>query len=104
MDLFADWAATKHGMIETLRAIVSSGRIEFGRMRAELVAIVRTFLDAGAATGDIRSDVDASDVGATLAGILAVAGAPEQRDQATRMLNLLMDGLRPSAAHGQVTN
>jgi AcrR family transcriptional regulator len=104
MDLFADWAATKHGMIETLRAIVSSGRIDFGRMRAELVAIVRTFLDAGAAAGDIRSDVDASDVGATLAGILAVAGAPEQRDQATRMLNLLMDGLRPPAAHGQVTN
>ncbi|MFJ9031845.1 TetR/AcrR family transcriptional regulator [Streptomyces sp. NPDC102274] len=102
MDLFADWAATKHGMIETLRAIVSSGRLEFDQMRAELVAIVSTFLDAGAAAGDIRSDVDASDVGATLAGILVVAGAPEQRDQAARMLNLLMDGLRPPAPHTQL--
>jgi hypothetical protein len=73
-------------------------------MRAELVAIVRTFLDAGAVVGDIRTDVDAADVAATLAGILTVAGAPEQHDQATRMLNLLMDGLRPSAAPGDVTS
>jgi hypothetical protein len=98
MDLFADWAATKHGMIDTLRASASSGRIEFGQTRKEVHAILRTFLDAGAAAGDIRSDVRGLDVGATLAGILAIAGAPEQRDQATRMLNLLMDGLRPSAA------
>jgi AcrR family transcriptional regulator len=98
MDLFANWAVAKHGMIETLRAIVSSGRIERGQMRAELVGIVRGFLDAGAAAGDLRTDVDAADVAATLAGILVVAGAPEQRDQATRMLNLVMDGLRPTAA------
>ncbi|WP_406151200.1 TetR/AcrR family transcriptional regulator [Streptomyces sp. NBC_01012] len=100
MDLFAEWAVTKHGMIETLRAVVSSGKLEYGRMREELVEVVRMLLDAGVAAGDIRADVDASDVGATLAGILAVAGAPEQRDQAARMLDLLRDGLRPSAASG----
>ena len=95
MDLFADWAVTKHGMIDTLRAIISSGRLEFGQMRSELVAIVRMFLDAGAAAGDIRRDADAEAVAATLTGILSVAGEPEQRDQAARMLSLLMDGLRP---------
>ncbi|MEU8709205.1 TetR/AcrR family transcriptional regulator [Streptomyces sp. NPDC048565] len=98
MDLFAEWAVTKHGMIETLRAVVASGKLEYGRMREELVEVVRMLLDAGVAAGDIRADADASDVGATLAGILAVAGAPEQRDQAARMLDLLRDGLRPSAA------
>jgi AcrR family transcriptional regulator len=95
MDLFADWAVTKHGMIDTLRAIISSGRLEFDQMRSELVAIVRMFLDAGAAAGDIRRDADAEAVAATLAGILSVVGEPEQRDQAARMLSLLMDGLRP---------
>jgi hypothetical protein len=64
-------------------------------MRSELVAIVRMFLDAGAAAGDIRRDADAEAVAATLTGILSVAGEPEQRDQAARMLSLLMDGLRP---------
>jgi AcrR family transcriptional regulator len=98
MDLFADWAATKHGMIDTLREIASARGIDWGQMRAELVAILRTFLDSGAAAGDLRSDVDAADVGGTLAGILTVAGAPEQRGQMSRMFDLLMDGLRPSTA------
>jgi AcrR family transcriptional regulator len=100
MDLFAEWAATKYGMIDTLRAIISSGTLDSGEMRGGLVAIMRAFLDAGSAAGDIRPDVEAVDVAASLAGILAVAGAPEQREQATRMLNLLMDGLRPIAGSG----
>jgi AcrR family transcriptional regulator len=102
MDLFADWVATKHGMIDTLRAMIASGALApFAEGRAELVAGVRAFIDAGAAAGDLRGDVDADDVVASLAGILAVAGAPEQRDQAGRMLDLLMDGLRPAPAGGR---
>lgn len=56
------------------------------------------FLDAGGTAGDLRSDVGAADVAATLAGVLVVAGAPDQRAQAARMLNLVLDGLRPAAA------
>lgn len=95
MDLFADWAVTKHGMIDTLRVIISSGTLASGQMRSELVAIVRVFLDAGTAAGDLRADADPEVVAATLAGILSVAGGPAQRDQAAGMLSLLMDGLRP---------
>jgi AcrR family transcriptional regulator len=95
MDLFADWAITKHGMIDTLRVIISSGRLEFAQMRAELVAVLRMFLDVGITEGDIRPDADAETIAATLAGILTIAGDSEQRDQAARMLSLLVDGLRP---------
>jgi AcrR family transcriptional regulator len=95
MDLFCAWAATKHGMIDALRATIDSGAVGTNEMRAELTAVVRTFLDAGSDTADIRSDVNAADVSALLAGTLAVAGAPEQRDQARRMLDLISDGLRP---------
>jgi hypothetical protein len=56
------------------------------------------FLDAGGTAGDLRSDVGAADVAATLAGVLVVAGAPDQRAQAARMLNLVLDSLRPGAA------
>jgi hypothetical protein len=42
----------------------------------------------------VRSDVRADDVLASLTGVFLAAGAPEQRDQAGRMLDLLMDGLR----------
>ena len=64
-------------------------------MRAELVVVVRMFLDAGIMEGEIRPDADAETIAATLAGILTVAGETEQRDQAARMLSLLVDGLRP---------
>jgi AcrR family transcriptional regulator len=96
--LFIDWAATKHGMIDTLRALMSSGRVEPGQMRAQLVEIVSLFLGAGGAAGDLRTDVAAADVAATLAGVLAVAGGPGQRAQAGRMLDLVLDGLRPGGA------
>jgi AcrR family transcriptional regulator len=95
MNSFLDWAATKHGMVDTLRSIIASGRVEEGQMRSQLVAIVSKFLDAGSRAGDLRSDVQAADVAATLAGVLAVAPHPSQRPQAERMLDLLVEGLRP---------
>jgi AcrR family transcriptional regulator len=95
MDAFLDWAVTKHGMVDALRAVVSSGRIGPNEMRGELESVVSLFLAKGAEVGDIRSDVDAADVAATLSGVLAVASASNQRAQAGRMLDLIADGLRP---------
>lgn len=98
MDSFLDWAVTKHGMAEALRTVVSTGRIGPGEMRSELVAVVSLFLSRGVDEGDLRDDVDAADVAATLAGILAVASAPDQRAQAGRILDLIAAGLSPRSA------
>jgi hypothetical protein len=49
------------------------------------------------AAGDLRLDVSAEDIAASLLGIFTVAGKPEHHAQASRLLNLLMDGLRPPA-------
>jgi AcrR family transcriptional regulator len=95
MDAFLNWAVTKHGMVDALRSAVSTGRIGPNEMRSGLVSIVSLFLARGVDEGDMRSDIDAADVAATLAGILAVASAPDQRAQAGRMLTLVADGLRP---------
>lgn len=96
--VFLQWAVTKHGMADALRALLASRRVERGQMREQLVEVLSRFLVAGAAAGDLRSDVDAADVAAMFAGVLAVAGSPDQRDQATRMLDLIVDGLRSNAA------
>ncbi|WP_282203846.1 SbtR family transcriptional regulator [Kitasatospora fiedleri] len=53
--------------------------------------------DAGRAAGDLRSDVAAEDIAAALIGIFTVAPRPEREDLAARLLDLLMDGLRPAA-------
>jgi len=97
MDLFGDWLMTKHGMINTLLAMIESGEIALARTRAELLDVITSILEAGRAAGDLRADVTAEDIGASLLGIFTVAGKPGQRQQADRLLNLLMDGLRPVA-------
>jgi AcrR family transcriptional regulator len=95
MDLFGDWLMTKHGMIDTLLAMIESGEIALAQTRAELLDIITTILAAGTAAGDLRADISAEDIAASLIGIFTVAGKPGQHPQANRLLDLLMDGLRP---------
>jgi AcrR family transcriptional regulator len=96
MDLFGDWIATKNGMLDTLLAMIESGEIAHGRTRTELLAAITAILDAGRAAGDLRSDVSADDIAAALIGIFTVAPRPQHEAKAARLLNLLMDGLRPA--------
>ncbi|BCK54795.1 TetR/AcrR family transcriptional regulator [Nocardia wallacei] len=97
MDLFGDWIATKNGMLDTLRAAIETGEIAHGRTRTELLAAITTILDAGHAVDELRRDVTAEDIAANLIGIFTVAPKPQQEALAGRLLNLLMDGLRPPA-------
>jgi AcrR family transcriptional regulator len=90
MDRFADYVATKRDMADTLRAVIASGAVTKTQAREQLSAAVQTLLDAGT----FRDDVRAEDVVASLVGVFLACGQPEQRDQAGRMLDLLMAGLR----------
>ena len=96
MDLFGDWIATKNGMLDTLLAMIESGEIAHAETRTELLAAITTILDTGRAAGDLRSDVSAEDIAAALIGIFTVAHPPEHEAKAARLLNILMDGLRPA--------
>ncbi|MEN3269519.1 TetR/AcrR family transcriptional regulator [Pseudonocardia sp.] len=98
MERYADFVTTKRGMAEALRAVIASGAITSSQTRRRLTAAIQTMLDAGADAGSLRSDVRAEDVSASLAGVLLASGAPDQQEQAKRMLDLLMDGLRPRTA------
>ncbi|MEV7602841.1 helix-turn-helix domain-containing protein [Kitasatospora sp. NPDC089797] len=93
MDLFAQWQATKHGMTDTLLAMIDSGEVSLAHTRQELLSAITTILDAGAAAGDIRTDARADDVSAGILGMLAVAAKSADPAQARRLLDLLMDGL-----------
>ncbi|MFJ7238877.1 TetR/AcrR family transcriptional regulator [Streptomyces olivaceus] len=97
MDLFGDWTAAKNGMLGTLRAMIESGEIAHAQTRTELLTAITTILDAGRTAGDLRSDITAEDIAASLIGIFTVFPRPEQEARADRLLNLLMDGLRPAA-------
>jgi AcrR family transcriptional regulator len=97
MDLFGDWIATKNGMLDTLLSMIQSGEIAHAQTRTELLTAITAILDAGRVVGELRPDVTAEDIAATLIGIFTVAPRPEREATAGRLLNLLMDGLRPPA-------
>jgi AcrR family transcriptional regulator len=94
MELFGDWIATKNGMLDTLLAMIESGEIAHAQTHAELLAAIDEILNAGRVTGELRADVTAEDIAASLIGIFTVAPPPEHEVRASRLLNILMDGLR----------
>jgi AcrR family transcriptional regulator len=94
MDRFVDYMTTKRGMANALRAVIASGGNPFSESRDRLTDTIATLLKAGVATGTLRADIAPGDVLASLGGVSLTAGEPSQRDQAGRLLDLLMDGLR----------
>lgn len=99
MGRYADFVVTKRGMAEALREVIASGAVTSSDTRQRLSAAVRTMLDAGAGES-LRDDVPAEDVVAGLAGVLLACQQPDQRQQVERLLDLLVDGLRPRAGTG----
>lgn len=95
MDRFAEWAAAKRGMVQTLATMRSSGALDFDASRRQIEAIIATLLSAGIAAGQLRADLDPADLRSLLAGILAAAADP---GQAARLFDLTIDALRVDTA------
>lgn len=95
MDLFVDYMVTKRGMADALRAVIASGGNPYAHSRDMLLTAIGRLRDAGIGAGVIRDDVPAEDVLAGLSGITLTISDPARREQALRLLDLLMDGLRP---------
>ena len=94
MDRYIEYMTTKRGMADALRAVIASGGTPYAQSRDRLITAITSLLQAGAAAGTLRADIEPADVLASLSGISLAAGEPAQRAQARRLLDLLMDGLR----------
>jgi AcrR family transcriptional regulator len=96
MEEFVDFMAAKHGMADVLRTVLLS---EEDRMhtRELLRAALATLLQAGAADGAVRAGIDPNDVLMGLGGITMIAGAEDQRELATRLIDLLLHGVTTPA-------
>jgi len=95
MDRFVDYMRAKQGMRDVLNALVASGGDPFARSRDRMVTALGALLDAGRATGALRADVDAEDVLLAVSGVMLAAGKHASHDRVTRLLDVLVDGLRP---------
>ena len=95
MDGYAAFVAKKRGMADTLRAGWASGRIATPTTRERITAAIALILTAGAETGSLRADVRPDDVTAMLLGVFLTTAAGGTPEQTGRLLDLLVDALRP---------
>jgi AcrR family transcriptional regulator len=96
MGRFIDYATAKLGMADALRAVVASGTNPYAHSHEMIQAALSSLMDAGTTAGAIRSDIGPTDMFAALAGIALTSAKPEQREQAERLLDLTLDGLKPA--------
>ena len=95
LDRYAAFVVTKRGMLDTLRAGWASGRIATPTTRERITAAIATILERGALAGTLRADVDPDDVTTMLLGVFLATGAGDPSQQTGRLLDLLIDALRP---------
>lgn len=94
MQRFVDYIATKRGLATSLRVLLTTNSTLFSDTSGRVSAAMRRLIEAAAASGKIRADVDASDVMHALGGIYSAPNTPDWRERSGRLVKLLMDGLR----------
>jgi AcrR family transcriptional regulator len=100
MDRFIDHAITKRGMSDALGAVIGSDVESYAESRSLLTAAVTTLLKAGADDGTLRTGLDSDDLLIALAGIALASSEYGDRDQAKRLIVLLLRGLTEDAGAG----
>ncbi|MEU4892535.1 helix-turn-helix domain-containing protein [Streptomyces sp. NPDC044780] len=89
---FLDYVTAKSGMAAALDAVIASGVDPYADSRALLTDAVAALLEAGARDGGLRTDVTPDDL-LLLMGGLAHSAQYGTREQAQRLVDLLMDAL-----------
>ncbi|WP_369198580.1 TetR/AcrR family transcriptional regulator [Streptomyces djakartensis] len=96
MEAFVDYMLTKQGMADALPAILADREGLRLHSREALGEAVSTLLDAAIAAGRVRGDASPGDVLMAVGGITLISGHEHQRDLASRLITLLLDGLTAS--------
>ncbi|WP_246041270.1 TetR/AcrR family transcriptional regulator [Streptomyces cadmiisoli] len=92
MEDFIDFMAAKQGMADALRVVLTDAG-EKRHTRTLLADALTHLLGAGQGFSVARPGVDAEDVLMALGGINLMAASEEQRELATRLIDLLLHGI-----------
>jgi AcrR family transcriptional regulator len=96
MNRFAQRLEHKRAMGDVMRALADSRAVTAHDTRARLAGAAQHVLDAGIAAGTFRPGSRGDDLVAALLGICLACPEPEQQEQAARLMDLLLAGVRAS--------
>jgi AcrR family transcriptional regulator len=95
--LLIDHIATKKVVAQAISPAVGGVAALYPASGARLTEAMSQLMARAMASGDIRDDVDSADLLRALVGFTYGAEAPGWRESTLRLLNVLMDGLKPRA-------
>jgi AcrR family transcriptional regulator len=100
MRLFVDYIATKRVMASALGSIVGGTTELYAASGAQITGAMVLLVDRAGAVGAIRADVDPNDLLRALVGFTYGNAGPGWQASALRLIDILMDGLRPPRPAG----
>jgi AcrR family transcriptional regulator len=95
MQLFVDSIATKKVIASALATLVDGSEL-YAASGAQITEAISRLVDQAAASGDIRADTKPDDLLRALVGFTYGNGSPGWQASALRLIDILMDGIRPS--------
>ena len=101
MRLFVDYIATKKVIGSALTSIVGGVSELYVASGVLITGAISDLVERASAAGDIRTDVDPADLLRALAGFTYAAPGPGWQASALRLIDILMDGLRPALSARQ---
>jgi hypothetical protein len=97
MNRLARFAVAKVVLAEAMRQTIGTSTASAQSEYALVVAVIQALLDANQEAGTIRPGVTANDFVLASIGILQIDVEGHWHGHATRLLDLIMDGLRAGA-------
>lgn len=104
MDRLAEYAMTKTGLAMAIRQVATAPVTDANPAYPSIVAAVDLLLRANEAAGTIRPGLTTDDFIIAIAGLWQIDPRTDWRPKATRLLNLVMDGLRVGALGADPTS
>lgn len=96
MRLFVDYVAAKKVIASALGSISGGVSELYASSGARITGAISLLVERARASGDIRRDVDPADLLRALVGFAYGNAGPGWEASARRLIDILMDGLRPT--------
>jgi AcrR family transcriptional regulator len=94
--LFVDAIEAKQLIAPALNALVGDPKKALEASYAALYEAIRALVERAIKSGDVRADLEASDLLRALVGVAHVGTGPDWRQSARRLVDILVAGARPS--------